>query len=353
MSRIAVDHAKLEASYGIHFMGRQGAMQYANDKELMKLALDAVMAFDAAPQPGLVSQPNSGILSLFTTYVDPTVIEILVRPTKAAELYGETKKGTWVSDTIAFIQAERTGEVTSYGDFNQDGVSDANIDFPQRQSYHYQTNTRWGEREIARAAEAKVDLANWKQKGAALAIEKYQNFAYLYGIAGLQNYGGTNDPFLPAPIAPTASWFGADPTLIFGDMLRLVQKAIAQGNGLVSTQTKFKLGISPGNNSNFSNTNEFNYNVNDQIAKNFPNLTIVTVPEFAINGGGGVAGGTEFMQLIAEIPEGGKTCEAAFTEKMRAHAVVVKTSSWEQKKSAGTWGVVIYRPVMVASMLGV
>ena len=34
-----------------------------------------------------------------------------------------------------------------------------------------------GEREVARAAEAKVDLANWKQKGAALAIEKYQNFA--------------------------------------------------------------------------------------------------------------------------------------------------------------------------------
>ena len=349
MTRIAVDHAKLEGSYGIHFMGRRGAMQYADSKELMKMALDAVLALDA--QPTLVTTPNAGILSLFTMYVDPSVIEILVRPTKAAELYGETKKGTWVSDTAAFIQAERTGEVTSYGDFSQDGMSDANIDFPQRQSYHFQTNTRWGEREVARAAEAKVDLANWKQKGAALAIEKYTNLAYLFGVAGLQNYGGTNDPALPAPIAPTSSWFGADPTAVFGDVLRLVQKAIAQGNGLVSTQSKFRMGISPGNNSNFSLTNQYNYNINDQIKKNFPNLEIVTVPEFAINGGGG-AGGTELVQLITEIPEGGKTVEAAFTEKMRAHAMVVKTSSWEQKKSAGVWGTIIYRPVLIASMLG-
>ena len=341
-TRIAVDTAKLENSYGIVFMGRAGTMYYDSPEKL---------AFDA--QPTLVTTPNAGIPSLFTTYVDPGQIEILVRPTKAAELYGERKLGTWVTDTAMFTQAERSGEVTSYGDFSQDGMSDANFEFPQRQSYHYQTNTRWGEREIARAAEAKIDLANWKQRSSALSIEKFQNFAYLYGIAGLQNYGGTNDPFLPAPIAPTSNWYTTtDPTVIFGDMLRLVQKAIAQGNGLVSTTTKFRLGISPGNESNFSKTNQFNYNVNDQIKKNFPNLSIVTVPEFAIAGGGAVAGGTEFVQLIAEIPEGGKTVEAAFTEKMRAHAMVVKTSSWEQKKSAGTWGVVYYRPVLVASMLG-
>ena len=91
MTRIAVDHAKLEQNFGIHFMGRRGNMEYASAPELMKMALDAVLAMDAAPQPTLVTTPNAGILSLFTTYVDPTVIEILVRPTKAAELYGETK----------------------------------------------------------------------------------------------------------------------------------------------------------------------------------------------------------------------------------------------------------------------
>jgi hypothetical protein len=37
---------------------------------------------------------------------------------------------------------------------------------------------------------------------------------------------------------------------------------------------------------------------------------------------------------------------------MRAHAIVTKTSSWEQKKSQGSWGTVIYRPVGIAQMYG-
>lgn len=338
-----IDLADLGRRYGVHVM--RGLNEEVRALELMSYD----QAFDAQPQ--LVTAANAGIPSLFTTYVDPKVIEVLVRPTKAAELYGETKKGTWVSDTAMFLMAERTGEVSSYGDFSQDGMANANVNFPQRQSYHYQTNTRWGERELARMAEAKVDWANQVNMGSVLALNKYQNLVYLFGIAGLQNYGGTNDPNLPPPIAPTSSWFGADAAVIYGDVLRLVQEMIQQGNGTVDAETNYTMGISPGNVTNFNNTNQFNVNVFDQIKKNFPNLKIVTVPEFAINGGG-QAGGTELVQLIADNVEGQRTCEAAFTEKMRAHAMVVKTSSWEQKKSQGAWGTIIYRPVYFAQMLG-
>lgn len=338
-----IDLADLGRRYGVH------VMRALNDEVRALELMSYDMAFDAQPQ--LVTAANAGIPSLFTTYVDPKIIEVLVRPTKAAELYGETKKGTWVSDTAMFLMAERTGEVSSYGDFSQDGMANANVNFPQRQSYHYQTNTRWGERELARMAEAKVDWANQVNMGSVLALNKYQNLVYLFGISGLQNYGGTNDPSLPPPIAPTSSWFGADAAVIYGDVLRLVQEMIAQGNGLVDAETKYTMGISPGNVTNFNNTNQFNVNVFDQIKKNFPNLSIVTVPEFAVNGGG-QNGGTELVQLIADNVEGQRTCEAAFTEKMRAHAMVVKTSSWEQKKSQGAWGTIIYRPVFFAQMLG-
>ena len=343
MQRIALDHADLGRRYGIHFM--EGLAQEARGMQL----IDRSVALDA--QPALVTAANAGIPSLFTTFVDPNNIEILVSPTKAAELYGETKKGTWVSDTAMFIVVERTGEVSSYGDFSQDGVSNANVNFPQRQSYHYQTNTRWGERELARMAEAKVDWASKINEGSILALKKYQNYVYLYGISGLQLYGGTNDPSPPASIAPTATWFGADGAVIYADILRLVQQLVLQGNGLIDAETPMTMGVSPGNAVNFNNTNTYNVNVYTQIKTNFPNLKIVTVPEFAINGGGN-AGGTEFVQLIADSVEGQRTCEAAFTEKMRAHAIVTKTSSWEQKKSQGAWGTIIYRPVFIASMLG-
>src|SRR6185436_10576122 len=63
------------------------------------------VAMDAAP---LLTAPNAGILSLFTTYVDPRVIETLVEPMKAAQIFGETKKGSWTDDFLQFPIAEST-----------------------------------------------------------------------------------------------------------------------------------------------------------------------------------------------------------------------------------------------------
>jgi hypothetical protein len=344
MTRIALDHADIARRYGIHFMS--GLAQEARGMQL----IDRSLSYDA--QPALVTAANAGIPSLFTTYVDPQTIEIRVAPMKAIELYGETKKGTWVSDTAMFILLERTGEVSSYGDFSQDGMSNANANFPQRQSYHFQTNTRWGERELARAAEAKIDWASEVNRGSVLALKKFENDMYLFGIAGLQNYGGTNDPSLAPSLSVTSTWFGGTTSVIYGDILRLVQEMVINTFGLTNQETPMTLGISPGNAVNLSNTDPVNnVNVYTLIKTNFPNLKIVTVPEFAINGGGN-AGGTEFVQLIAESLDGQKVCEAAFTEKMRAHAIVTKTSSWEQKKSSGGWGVIFYMPVAVVSMTG-
>jgi len=339
--KLALDQAAFDAlanRYGIHFMAGPG-------KSLVLQAMDRAMGWDAQPQ--LVTAANSGILSLFTTYVDPRIIEILIQPTKAAELYGERKMGDWTEDTAAFPVAERTGVTTSYGDYAEGGVSGANVNWPQRQSYHYQIFTRWGERELERNAKAKIDWANQVNEASVLALRKFQNASYLFGIAGLQNYGGVNDPTLPAPIVVTGSWYTETPDVIYGDVLRLVQQAVIQGNGLIDAEQKFTLGISPNNVVNFNKTNTYNVNVFDQIKKNFPNITIVTVPEFATAS----AGGTELVQLIADSVEGQKTVEAAFTEKMRAHAMITLDSSWRQKKSQGTWGTVFYAPVFVASII--
>lgn len=334
--KIALDQARLAAQWGIVFMAQDG-------KPVNLEAMDRELALDA--QPALVTAANSGILSLFTTYVDPKIIEILVSPMKAGELYGEKKYGDWTEDTAAFPVAERTGTTTAYGDYNEGGVSGANVNWPQRQSFHYQTFTRWGERELERNAKAKIDWANQINMASVLVLNKFQNLSYLNGVAGLQNYGGINDPSLPAAIAVTSSWFTATADVIFGDVLRLVQQAILQGNGLVDTSTPFRMGISPGNESNFSKTNQYNVNVHDQLKKNF-NITIVTVPEFSTAGNGG----TELVQLIADSVEGQKTVDSAFTEKMRAHAMITLDSSWRQKKSQGTWGTIFYQPIFVASM---
>jgi hypothetical protein len=338
--KIAFDQARLAAEYGIIFMGPKNGGQ-APVLEVMDRDLGA---YDA--QAALVTAANAGILSLFTTYVDPTQIKVLVAPVKAAMLYGERKYGDWVTDTAAFPVVERTGETTAYGDFNEGGVAGYNVNWPQRQSFHFQLFTRWGERELERAAKARIDWANGVNMGAALSMKKFENTSYLFGIAGLENYGGVNDPSLPAAIAATSSWFSAtDPLVIYGDILRLVQNSVELSQGILDADSKFRLGISPGNYMNFDKTNQYGLNVKDMIKKNF-NIEVVTVPEFST----AYTGGTEFVQLIPETVDGEKVVDCAFTEKMRAHAMITMDSGWRQKKSQGTWGTIFYQPAYVSSM---
>lgn len=337
--KFALDKAaqlRLAQDWGILFLGEQG-------RPLELKAMDHEIGFDAQPQ--LVTAANSGILSLFTTYVDPKIIEVLIQPMKAAELYGEKKIGDWVTDTAAFPVVERTGVSTAYGDYAEGGVSGANVNWPMRQSLHYQVFTRWGQRELERAGKAQIDWANQTNMASVLTLNKFQNKSYLFGISGLQNFGGVNDPSLPAGIVATTNWFTAAADVIYTDFLRLVQQMVAQGNGLVDSDTPYRCGISPGNYTNFNKTNIYNVNVFDQIKKNF-NVTFVTVPEFSTAG----SGGTELVQLIAESVEGQRTVDCAFTEKMRAHAMITLDSSWRQKKSQGTWGTIFYQPVFVAAL---
>ena len=80
------------------------------------------------------------------------------------------------------------------------------------------------------------------------------------------------------------------------------------------------------------------------MSKNFPGLKIVTVPEYSTAAG-------EQVQLIVDDYEGQPTVELAFTEKMRVHPLIQAKSGFEQKRSQGTLGAVIYRPLFIASML--
>lgn len=316
-----------------------------------------LVAMDAAYP--LVTTANSGIPAMLSTYIDPKLIEVLVAPMKAAEAAGgERKLGDWTLRTAMFPMVESTGEATSYGDYNNSGSAGVNVQFPQRQSYHYQTMTQWGERELAEMGLAKVDLAAQKNIAAALTLNKYQNKTYLFGVSGLQNYGMLNDPALPADLTPvtktaggtawitTAGAVNATALEVLADISKMFYTLQARNKGLVDRSSPMTLIMSPESEVALTITNEFNVNVADLLKKNYPGIKIVTVPEYATSGG-------QKVQLVVDSVEGQKTWEPAFTEKMRAHPIIVLESAFKQKKSAGTWGTVIYRPGFVQGLIGV
>ena len=336
------DLAMLEKRFGIVF---PGAQDYLPDG----FRADYGLAMDAAGP--LVTVSNSGIPGYLLNYIDPELTRVLTTPMQGAVILGESKKGDWTTLTATFPVVESTGEVSSYGDFNNNGRAGANTNFPQRQSYHYQTMTEWGERELDMAGQAKINWASELNIASALVLNKFQDNSYFFGIAGLQNYGLLNDPNLSAPVAPISVggvtlWSGKDGQAVYDDIVKIYGQLVTQTRGLVTRRDKLKLCMSPETEVNLTKTNQYNVNVSDMLAKNFPNLTVETAVQYATGSG-------QLVQLIAESIDGQNVGTAAFTEKMRAHAIVRDTSSFKQKKSQGTWGAIIKVPMAIAAMIGV
>ncbi len=336
----------LAQDYGIQFVDTQ--IQGYLDRQ--QYGSNYGLAADA--QPTLVSTSNAGIPAYLANYLDPKMIAVLVTPMKAAKILGESKKGDWTTLTAQFPIVENVGEVSSYGDYSNNGNAAINVNWEPRQSYHFQTVTNWGERELDIAGEARIDYAARLNISSALTINKAANKIYFFGVAGLQNYGLLNDPSLPAPISPAATgtgssvlWSTKTADLIYSDILALFTQLMTQANGTIDQEQKMVLAMSPTLTTNLNKTNQYNVNVTDQLKKNFPNLRVETAVEYDTTGG-------QLMQLIAEEVEGQETATAAFTEKMRAHPVKVELSSFKQKKSAGSWGAIIFRPFLIAGMLG-
>lgn len=335
----------IERKYGVVL---PMAMDYLNKD----IADDYSIAMDA--QPALVTVSNSGVPAFLSNFVDPEMIRVLVTPNKAAQILGETKKGDWTMLTTQFPMVESTGEVSSYGDYNDNGSSGANLNFVPRQSYQFQTVTQWGERELDMAGLAKINYAAELNVASAMVLDKFMNKSYFFGVAGLQNYGLLNDPNLSTPVTPAATgtsggtlWSTKDGQAIYDDISqKLYNQLISQTRGLINRETPMKLVMSPEIEVNLTKTNQYNVNVSDQLKKNFPNLTIETAVEYSTTGG-------QLVQLMVQSLEGQQTGYCAFSEKMRAHPVKVDLSSFQQKKSAGTWGAIIRMPINIAQMLGV
>jgi hypothetical protein len=349
---------RLERDFGIVFDGGGTTYLKPEWKGNYALAMDACrreFGMDAyAAQPLSVTSSNAGIPWFLANVIDPKQVEVLVAPMKAAEILREEKKGDWTTMTWQFPLIENTGEVSSYGDYSNNGEANTQVNFVTRQSYYYQSITEWGERELAQAGLAKIDIAARKNIASALVMNKFQNKTYFYGLQGLQNYGLLNDPSLSAAIAPLQkaagvnyyAWPLATANEVYADVELLFQQLVQQTAGIVNMETPMVLACAPVSEVALTKTTQFNVNVADMLKKNFPNLRVVTAIEYATPTG-------NLVQLIAKELDTQEVAFCAFNEKMRAHTIVRDVSSFKQKKSGGTWGTVLEQPTGIAQMLGV
>jgi len=340
-----LNERRMLAEYGVHF---SDSAVYAMDGwgQDINLAMDA--------QPGLVSTVNGGIPSFLANILDPQVVEIVLKPLRAGEIAGgEIKKGDWTTQSLMMPLAEPAGHVVTYGDYENAGSVDSNVNWVARQPYTYQTIKRMGERQLEMWGLAKIDHSARLDRSVAQTFNRFQNRSYFYGISGLQNYGLLNDPSLISPISPATkgaggtTWLTATAEEIYADVLSLYVQLQNQMGGNLEMTDKMTLVLSSTRQPRLATISSLTLiAVSVALKANFPNMEIKAAPEYSTGSG-------ELMQLLIEDFEADQTVWAAFTEKMRAHAIVQQLSSWMQKFSAGTWGAIIRRPICIAQMLGI
>lgn len=304
-----------------------------------------IMAMDADYLGGTaVTAANGGILAALTTVVTPNFIEALTAPMKMATIFNERQLGDRVTSSVNIPVIELNGETSAYGDFNDNSMSDSNVNWVARQPFEYQTHIKIGTKEVEVASAAKYDLVGAKTRASILALNKYQNQTYLYGVAGLQNYGLLNSPdLLPDVVGVNWSTLGA--LELYNEILKIYTQLVTQANGLVDKSDTMILIMSPAMAARLLTSNEYGLNAMKYITDNLPNLRIETVPEYSTPAG-------EKVQLILESYLGQNTVDLAFTSKLLAGAVEVKTTGWLQKRSQASLGAIVYYPQFVVGYLG-
>jgi hypothetical protein len=347
-------------SAGINLFG--AALVLADNDPWLK---NVNLAMDA--QPALVTTGSSGIPSFLTTMIDPTLLRILTSKNKAAQIFGEQRKGSMVDQTMMFPVGEMTAEVSAYGDYNNNGRAGFNLNFPQRQSMTYQVMIEYGDLESERAGLAKIGWASELKEAAVKGLNKYQNQTYFFGVAGLQNYGLLNDPSLSAALTPATkaatgtTWLTSSGTVnataneVFADIQALITKLITQSGGNIELDTPITLAMSPKSSMALKITNSFGITAQEMLTQSFPNVKVETAIQYGVlstsNPQGNAAG--ELLQAIATTVEGQDTGYCAFNEKLRTFQPVRAASSWRQKFAQGSWGSIIRQPFAIAQMVGI
>jgi hypothetical protein len=327
------------------------------------------MAMDAAsglPGP-LSTDPNAALPWMLTSTIDPEIIRILFTPLEFPEIVGERKAGAWTDQTWFFPYVESTGEVSTYDDFVNTGRAGANFNFPQLQSYLFQTILQYGDLQVDRAGLAKINWVSELGLAAADLLNRYQNLTYAYGVQGLQNYGLLNNPNLSASLTPATkawggtSWFNngspaATANEVYNDIVALVTQLVSQTNGTLDIKSPMTLAMSPQSEIAMTFANSFGVSVADLLKKGYPNLKVKTAPQYGqqttVNPQGFSTAGN-FVQLIADKLMRQTVAYCAYNEKLRAHKIVPELSSFKQKQTSGTWGTVVRTPAGMSSMLGV
>jgi hypothetical protein len=344
---------------GIYVDGAKGIMAYDTVNGKIKTNFSkTALAMDSAMQ----TTPNVGYPASLFQYIDPQIVEILFGVTNANRLAPEVKQGTWEQEYYNYAVEERVADVTAYSDRTENVTTEVNYEYNVRELARFQTVIQYGDLEVDKANQAKIALQSRKQLAGADIIARKQNQFYLYGVSGKQNYGILNEPNLNPSINPNSITVGgntyttwadkvANDTAsagnhVFNDVLKLWSELASKNGGNIDQNERIILAVSNAVVSYLSAPNQFGLTAMQMIKDNFPNLEVVQLPELSTQAG-------EQIKMIVPSLYGVDTMNVAFADKLRVGRVIQTVSGQKLKMVGTSWGCILKRASLVATMMGV
>lgn len=278
------------------------------------------------------------------------------------ELVGISIGGNWEDEEVVQQVLEPTGFAVPYTDLGNVPLASWNPSYERRTIVRFEQGFMVGKLEDARTGRVpNLNTAAEKRAAAALTLEILRNRIGFYGYIGGagRTFGMLNDPNLPAIAnvatnGTTTQWTGKTFLQITADIREALGALQTQsGNNIDPERTPLILAIASSRSQYFTVTSDFGISVRDWLSKTYPNVRVVSVPEF-----NGANGGANVFYLYAERIEdgssdGGRTFEQIVPTKLMSLGVEQRVKSYLEDYTNALGGVMLKRPLAVVRRSGI
>lgn len=287
------------------------------DAKIASKMMHGMDAIEATVTTGSITTPVQFLQAWM-----PGFVRVVTAARQIDELVGVQTIGSWEDEEIVQAMLEVTGSASPYVGMSTGNYASWNQNFERRTVVRFKNGMQIDTLEEARAGKVRMNAAENKRQGGALALEISRNLVGFYGYNDGDNrtYGFLNDPGLGAyaDVAAGAgsTTFWADKTFleITADIREMVKSLRVQSGNLIdATKVETTLAVATAAVDYLATTSDFGVSVYDWIAKTYNGkMRIVSAPELdAANGGENVVylyadkvmddstdGGAVFAQMV-------------------------------------------------------
>ena len=292
----------------------------------------------------------------------PGLVRTITAARRIDELVGISVGGEWSDEEVVQQVIEPTGSAVPYTDLGNIPLASWNPSFERRTVVRFEQGLMVGRLEEDRTSRIpNINTAAEKRVSAALALEILRNRIGFFGYIGGdgRTFGLLNDPNLPAYAnvasnGTTTQWSGKTFLQITADIREALNALQSQsGDNLDPMRTNIVLAIAANRAQYLTVTSDFGNSVRQWMSETYPNVRVVTVPEFnAANGGANV------FYVYAESvddgsSDGGRTFDQIVPAKLKSLGVEQRAKSYVEDYTNATAGVMLKRPWAICRRSGI